>query len=649
MPFVRVTANYGGTRDAEGVYSETSTGVWDQVTPANSYSIEWDDLDTWQIKFGAAVIEADDGSSGSNATPVAGGWQDHTIVSTSSPGEIPASGAGSPVSPGELPPSDGGGQVVTSLGSIDPQGTGNPPSSPGAAQPRAPQAPTPPEDFVGTFAQTLTAAQQTQARTNIGARKAGNGLFLDFDRADLYPDATEFSYGSVNWNDGVTPLRVNIDPEDGGVAADYQPYIENGGVRPADRSVVYLGGNVNKEGEVFSMGVDFTLNEGFSDSVNTICLNVSFKNVRIQDALGIYPVGSAHFNLSSLGVNQASIFDTSGVLTAANRTKIGSADRWDENNEILLESGKRYTLIVRAWGDTIELTIKGVGTVVYQNAGFTAILGPDMHFWVEPFPATSKSGAELTHYCTVHRVWAMDEARDSLPAKNNRVLELKQDVFNTNGFPLSLGSTDLYDLMISPTGSTAFPSSSKEYFFGGNVYLDGGFLAMNVGINNTAGTVVAFAAPTIPSGITDRLSSSAGAETTLYTAEMLNWLNGSESETHVFFGELVGTNAKKIEVGLSVYAADIVLDSNASGTPLDAIQGPFMLTITRFHHDSQAFRFTARLDLPDGSFILQSRSSNSGSGRGINNLEFRTTTVDAGGIVLDGCIHDVRRVIVPTS
>lgn len=643
MPFVRVTANYGADLGAEGIYSE-SGGIFSK----GPYRFVWDGLDTWSFELNEVQFAIDDGS-GDSSSPATSTWTGYLVEVIEGPGEIPTTGAGSPTSPGQLPPSDGGGQVVTSPGSIDPQDAGTPPSSPGNVNPVSPSAPTPPENFVGTFVQTLTEAQQRQSRRNMVARKAGNGLFLDFDRADLYPDATEFSYGSVNWNDGVTPLRVSIDPEDGGVAADYQPYIENGGVRPADRSVVYLGGNVEKEGEVFSMGCDFTLNEGFPASVQSICLNVTFRNTRLQDESGIYPVGSAHFNLGYLGVNQASIFSTSGDLTAANRTKVGSADLWDENGEIRLESGKRYTLLLRAWDDIVELTIKNIGTIVYQNAGFAALHGPDMHFWVEPFPATSKSGSQLTHYCTVHRVWAMDEARDSLPAKQNRILKMKQDVFNVNGFPASLGSTDIFDIIVSPDGSTAFPSSAKEYFWGGNFYLDGGFLAMNVGINNVAGTVVAFVAPTIPSGITDRLSSTAGAQTTLYTAEMLNWLNGSESETHIFYGELVGTDAKQIVVGLSVYAGDIVLDSNADGTPLDAIEGPFMLTVTRFHHNAQAFRFTARLDLPDGTFILKHHSSNSGAGRGINNLEFRTTTFASGGVVLDGCIHDVRRVIVPTS
>ena len=471
------------------------------------------------------------------------------------------------------------------------------------------------------------------------------GLFLDFDRADLYPDATEFSYGSINWSDGSTPLRVNIDPPDGGVAADYLPYIADGGVRPADNSVVYMGGNVAKEGDVFTMGVDFTLNEGFPDSVNTICLNVSFRNTRLQDGDGIYPTGSAHFNVSYLGVNQASIFDTSGVLTAANRTKIGSADRWDEDNEILLDSGKRYTLLVRAWDDVVELTIKGVGTVVYQNAGFSAIHGPDMHYWVEPFPATSRTGAELTHFCTIHRVWAMDEARDSLDAKQNKLTELKPPLFGVNSFPASVGTEDDAPVIISAKESEAFPSSSKEFFKGGHVYLRGGKYFADVGINNVAGSVTAVAQMSLRSDITDRLSSSAGAETTLKQAEMQNWLEPSESEDHTFYGTLVGTNAKRIRVGMTVYTGNVIFDSNVSGTPLDALEGPYILEVKRFHHATQAFRFYTRLTLPDGSVIVQHFSDNSGSGRGINDLTFKTTTTDAGGITLDGMDHDTRRLI----
>jgi hypothetical protein len=147
------------------------------------------------------------------------------------------------------------------------------------------------------------------------------------------------------------------------------------------------------------------------------------------------------------------------------------------------------------------------------------------------------------------------------------------------------------------------------------------------------------------SDITDRLSSSAGAETTLKQAEMQNWLEPSESEDHTFYGTLVGTNAKRIRVGMTVYTGNVIFDSNVSGTPLDALEGPYILEVKRFHHATQAFRFYTRLTLPDGSVMVQHFSDNSGSGRGINDLTFKTTTTDAGGITLDGMDHDTRRLI----
>jgi hypothetical protein len=92
-------------------------------------------------------------------------------------------------------------------------------------------------------------------------------------------------------------------------------------------------------------------------------------------------------------------------------------------------------------------------------------------------------------------------------------------------------------------------------------------------------------------------------------------------------------------VGQSVYVGNVIFDSNAGGTPLDALSGAFELKVTRFHHASMGFRYTAKMTLPDGTILMDELSVNDGGGRGINDLLFKTTTADAAGISIDGLLH----------
>ena len=490
------------------------------------------------------------------------------------------------------------------------------------------------------LAQSLTQEEKDRLAANWPEAVAGQqqqGAFIDFDNSEVFADASEVSDSLVNLSNG-NPLRINVDRPDGQPEADYLPVIENGGLRPVDQSIVYLGGQVAKVGEVFSVGVDFTVNEGFADAVDRIFLNVTYADRVIQDEGGIYPVGTAHFNMSKYGVNQASIFSTSGDLAAVNRSLVGDRYPWDREGKIDLKEGNRYTLILRAWDEFVELEISGIGSVLYRNAGFADLLGPEMYFWVEPFGAESPSGGQLINYATIHRVWAMDEARNSRAGRQNTVLELKQDLVSENGLAASL---ERFDVRVAAKGSEAFagaPANAKRRFLGSGVYVEGGEYWGDVGLDNAGVRRNAVAGMYLEAVVTDRLESSAGAETTLLTAEGMNWLEPGECEIHEIFGVL-GTGAKRITVGQSVYVGNVIFDSNAGGTPLDALSGAFELKVTRFHHASMGFRYTAKMTLPDGTILMDELSVNDGGGRGINDLLFKTTTADAAGISIDGLLH----------
>lgn len=87
-----------------------------------------------------------------------------------------------------------------------------------------------------------------------------------------------------------------------------------------------------------------------------------------------------------------------------------------------------------------------------------------------------------------------------------------------------------------------------------------------------------------------------------------------------------------------------IFDSNASGTPLDAISGPYIIEITRLCISGAASLTYAKMTLPNGTCLPIKRLS-SNLTEEYAPIDFKTTTVDAGGVTIDGAVLPVDKVI----
>jgi len=220
MPFVKVTASFGEVRATEGIYSETSTGVWDQISPANGYSLEYDSTN-WFLLLSATSIAQDD-ASGDDTSPATGVWTGYTVEDYAAPGEITDTPA-SPSSPGELPSIGGGSSVVTSPGSITPQAPGSP-TAPGAVSPVAPGPVLNPDGYVWTTTQNLTSGQQDQVAANLG---------------------TDARYLAVGLSQSLTPAAQNQGRKNLGTSPP-DVYLANTLSRVNDmNNPLYVGGSFN--------------------------------------------------------------------------------------------------------------------------------------------------------------------------------------------------------------------------------------------------------------------------------------------------------------------------------------------------------------------------------------------------------------------
>ena len=148
MATVLVRNLFGGDPAAAGTYTLVG-GVWTKGT----YSFSNDDGGVgnteWELNNsagGGSTLETS--GLGDTDSPASAPWDKYSVTDVSSPGKLP-------------------------VGS----GTGESVSSPGTLNPVAPGVPDAPENYVGTFEQTLTDLQKSQALQNIQLESLANGYY----------------------------------------------------------------------------------------------------------------------------------------------------------------------------------------------------------------------------------------------------------------------------------------------------------------------------------------------------------------------------------------------------------------------------------------------------------------------------------------
>lgn len=355
-----------------------------------------------------------------------------------------------------------------------------------------------------------------------------------------------------------------------------------------------------------------------------------------------------------------STLTTFQVATAPGGTPIdlttnGGADQYVRGAGLLnstvqsMPHGRRNLLIVAVRGDYMDWTLVGVGTITYYFRDLAYIMGasgPIGFYW--QVPPESSSGLNFPATYALHAAWIdapfaeeshIERFESYLSTLNMGTWhELPGRLWLTppNGSyrstMLDALSSDSIRAVAVARGLKTLGTGSRPvggHWFAEGLYLSNPFF-------NDAGSSVIGVAPATIAGIEAAVSSAAASSTTnIASLNTPGVMETGEFQEFVICGTLVGTNAKRIQlVYQGLEGSGNVFDSNASGAPLDAFNNvPFVIRVERIQSASVSHLTYATMTV-NGTTIGPQRLSLNVAGN-YRALTIRTTTADAGGVVVD--------------
>jgi hypothetical protein len=477
--------------------------------------------------------------------------------------------------------------------------------------------------------------------------------------------ATLFKTGTNNWDLSVesTPLNVITHltsmPEVGANAwritsTGGNPSISNGGlVPPAGDSLFYLGSRVPTVGGKFSVGFEWeAVSTAYPAGIFDIGLNVSISSNlnMLPDGGGIQPSGVIHINFNRLGVESAGFFGGAGI-PCVNGNYNGAYIPWNTNGEII-PPNTRQTILFEVEGDYLTITSVGIGSLVFYHPDISTQVAATTAFWWEP--AGDTAGANnRKHVGKLYRVWANAPALNVHPQygskpqatfpplllAGNQKMPGRLDLTHRNAGVLTNGTAPA-SARVMVGGYLTTTIGGKNRARNATLWTEG-LYSSNVDAVDVGSSVTGYAPMNVDQSHSATLSSAAGAETTLKSVVQTVTLNAGDWEEYEFRGQLVGSNAKKIRLVQNTYA-QVYFDST---TTLDALTGPYTLKVFRGTNATTSHVMFIELIVSGQAPIITRYSG--GPGYVWQPVEFKTTTVNAGGITIDLVNKSVNRIKDP--
>jgi hypothetical protein len=435
--------------------------------------------------------------------------------------------------------------------------------------------------------------------------------FLDrFDRSDRYT------------NGSTAVVHLTTMPEVGPVwrlnntLPSSPPLITSGGLQPQADSLIYLSSSVPTPDAKFELGFDFEVAAtSFPAGAFGLGLNISYSNQQmVSDAGTIAPNGVVHINFSSAGISSADIYPST-PLTCLNATSVAGSFPWRPGFTGLVPG--RYTVLFKAQGDILEITLVGVGCLMFTHPDLSTKIGATTHFWWEPNGETL-SGGQYQQIARLYRVWAQAEELTQLASFGSKEsAPLRERVSTIPGLLRMTGSTGAaYPAGSSPSASDAFATPLR-------VKADQGFTSYPFA------NYAAYFAVLQGDGLTAQVSSGANDSNTnrMGLTDLPLAANGHSWEYVITGVFAANANNKAIQVWNSTAGAAIL----NSGT-LTENGTPWVLTLRRHRNSTNSHVFVATLDTVGGRVV----------GRLVQNWgtlasspQIRLTGVAAGDVVIE--------------
>lgn len=500
-----------------------------------------------------------------------------------------------------------------------------------------------------------------------GAQMTSIGFLDDFSRLDRYAPGSQITHLVTLPEIGPAwRSRLGAAPE---------PTIVTQGLTCGDTAgLYYLSNSVPTPAGKFSLGFEFSLTKTaqFATALNQVGINVTYgaseliANDRGHAAgLATMPV---HINFNLYGITSIDYW-TGAVIPCVNGAYNGSHIPWNPSGGSMSPSG-RMVLLLKAEGEYLEVTLVGVGSLRFKDAGLASRIGAERtHFWWEPNGGGHIVGGTGFKYSPkLHRVWGNAEELDQRPDWGSNAGGNLPSLAGLGPHRLP-GPVELPDqLRLRPTGADltvdAWPAVAYTAIAtgistavrvlggmlrinGGHIRAEGGFLC-NVGQATPGESVFGRAIVAVfrqrgaDYTLTAVRNSIAGTLADFGGVAVTNGLEPGDQEEWTIHLNLVGANPKRLLIDFSIYL-NTVFDSNVSGTPLNAISGPCILRINRTALTATSHLMHAELKLPDGTWLPTQRGAfNMGASVTTFYMRFRTTC-DANAIVQESLKHVVTK------
>lgn len=502
----------------------------------------------------------------------------------------------------------------------------------------------------GSFSSlTGNAADNASLSAALDGKQSSSVAFLDrFDRSDRYSSPSALTH-LVSTPEVGPAWRLNTS---GGT-----PTITNGALYMTGNSLAYVGSSVPSVGGKLSLGFDFELaitSYGTSGTYRG-SWNVTFGSLEligndggIGTGLDQFPV---HISFDDLGVSSITFYHQPGSgssvpIPCVNASAVNGRYPWlDGTNPIAWN--KRHSLIISVDGDEITVSIPGVSHLVFRHADVSTMVGAaTTHWWWEP-GGELQGGNQYQTIAKLYRVWSSEKLNQDpgwlwqgnirdLAANGSHKLPGQLQLYPNNGSRKS-SETLPSNVNLVSGGTSTTAKGSNNRINGGHILAEGGF----IGSTGLAGAGIGWGrAPLdLDLGVDAAVSSSAGSATILKSFYQAASLENGDMEVLEFAGNLTGTNAKRIWLQRDA-SSTVFFDSDASGTPLTSVTGPWTLTLRRNVTSTSSYCIATFLS--NGVQILQRVAVNFGN----NDIDtvLRANSTDAGGATLEFGRRQVVRV-----
>lgn len=316
---------------------------------------------------------------------------------------------------------------------------------------------------------------------------------------------------------------------------------------------------------------------------------------------------------------------------------------------------KRYVMFLKVNGETLEVGIAGVGSILFENSQLPSHVGEEVtQFWWE-HSGSSRGEGDPQRYKNIpklHSVWSQPDVNTAWLSSyegdqaanfgSDGHYSFKSPLRSFSGEGLQMQSTlPPLDIRFVAGANGTLARGDLSLAKGGHAFVEGGYLG-NAGATGMGMEMLGRAPMAIDNNLIDPILSPEGASDIILKGTRLTpALEPGDSEEIEFYGTLAGEGTKRIRLTTRT-GNHVVFDSDGSGDGLTTAQGPFSIQVFRHVAGNGGNACFVKFQANGVSLIQRNPLPALGSNPG--SLDFRTSNAALGEVTLEAVRQVVHRV-----